>query len=462
MRAMRRALGAGVSAIALTATAWVACGTDSDSAPSDGGSDAGGAGGVAGTSPSGGGSSGGAGGSVGGAGGGGASDGGVDWGTEPKWEATGQVAAGCPIERLANPTELKAWVWKTCSWASDCQEAVFNPKLLGSDAAFTPGSSVHDDGSVVRIGLALESSKHSVIFASGDGVALDGIRGSLAADLCHFWTGSLWGSRLAVMTGPLGMDTRAGILADVGSNPESVTVFALQSQPFGVPQRTPLGSKRWLWWWVPVDRFSTVSAVDGSDFVMFAKAEQPGYALDYGDPVSTGSQFLFDEYQAQEVGLPQRVIAYSDGMTAPQTYLKPSASSDDYGSPAFANSQVGFFRGVNRIQENVYGSVELWSTPYSENPQQLAPKKIASVSLTSYGMARAGGWGRFAFPAFSPTFGKQEVLVWNLENAANASHVLPADHEVKALLGISRDHVYIAAAKPNTGPSAYLVRYPAP
>lgn len=454
----RKVFGLGVGAVLLTGATWVACGSESEPTPSTGGADAGG--GTAGTGGiwGGGGAAPGGGGS--GASGGTAGDGGIDWGAEPKWEATGQTAAGCPIERLANPKEVKALVWKTCSWAADCEEAVLNPKLLGSDAAFTPTSSVRDDGALVRIGLALESSKHSVVFASGDGDSLDGIRGSLGPDLCHFWGASLWANRLAVRVTPLGSSTFGGVLGEVGAG--SVATFTLTNPPPGSPQRYPLGSKRWLWWWTPVDRFSTVSALDGSDFVMFAKAEQPGYALDYGDPVSTGPQFLFDEYQAQEAGLPQRVIAYSDGKAAPQTYLKPSVLSDDYGSPAFANSHVGFFRGVNRIQENVYGSVEVWSTPYSESPQQLAPQKVASVALTSFGMTRAGGWGRFAFPAFSPTFGKQEILVWNLESSASSSHVLPADHDVKAILGISRDHVYIGASKPNTGPSAYLVRYPVP
>lgn len=452
----RRLFGLGASAVLLAGATWVACGSESEPTPSGGGADAGG-----GTAGTGGPSWGGGGTTSGGGGSGGSvSDGGTEWGADPKWEATGQTAAGCPIERLANPKEVKAFVWKNCAWAADCEEAVFNPKLLGSDAAFTPGSSVHDDGAVVRIGLALESSKHSVVFTSGDGAALDGIRGSLSANLCHFWTGSLWGSRLAVMTGPLGANTRGGVLADVGSAPQSVTTFTLQSPPSGVPQRTPLGSKRWLWWWVPVARFSTVSAVDGSDFAMFAK-EGSGQTALLSGPTSAGSIFLFDEWVYNDAGDAQRRISWSDGKLPAAAYLTPPVWNDDFGVPAFANSHVGFFRGINRKNINQYDAVELWASPFSLSPGQLQPELVEK--LVFHGMPDlVGGHGVLSTATAIETGGNYTFTAWKLATKGTRSFTLPGDHVFKAFLGISRDHVYIAAAKPNTGPSAYLVRYPVP
>jgi len=452
-----KSLRLGAAVAALVAVSWVACGSDPGSSPSTGGGDAGGAAGT-GSAGAGGTSPGGAGGGGAGSGGSAATDGGVEWGAAPQWEATGQVAAGCPIERLANAKDVKALAWKPCSWSADCEEAVFNPALLGTDAAFTPGSSLHDDGVSVRIGLALESSKHSVVFASSDGSALDGIRGTLGPTECHFWSGAQWGGRIAVMTGPLGSNERGGVLADIGTKPSDVVSFALQSPPPGTPQRTPLGEKRWLWWWAPVARFSTVSAVDGSDFTMFAK-EGDGQTALLSGPISAGAIFLFDEWVLEDGGDAQRRISWSDGKQAPAAYLTPPVWTDDFGAVAFANSHVGFMRGVKRKGINSYDEVEVWASPFSETPSQLKPETVAKLTFT--GMPDlAGGHGVLATATAVEPGGGYTFTAWDLATKATREFVLPKERVFKAFLGVSREHVYIGAAKPNTGPSAYLVRYP--
>lgn len=450
----RRLFGFGAGAVLLAGATWVACGNESETTPSTGGADAGGgASGTGGPLWGGGGTTSGGGGSS--ASGGAAGDGGIDWGADPKWESTGQVAAGCPIERLANPKEVTAFVWKACSWSNNCEEAEFNAKVVGSPPAFS--GALHDDGSSTRLTLTSLSTVVTVV-ADATGNALDAFKGSEGPEKCILWSSSIWADRVAVMVAPSGFSLIGGVLATVGS--ASLNAFTLTNPPPGGPQRYPLGEKRWLWWWAPVARFSTVSAVDGSDFTIFAK-EGSGQTALLSGPNSAGAIFLFDEWVYNDAGSAQRRISWSDGKLPAAAYLTSPAWTDDFGAPAFANSHVGFLRGINRKNINQYDSVELWASPFSASPGELQPELVEKLAFT--GMPDlVGGHGVLSTataiePGVNFTF-----TAWKLATKGTRSFTLPGDHVFKAFLGISRDHVYIAAAKPNTGPSAYLVRYPVP
>ncbi len=130
---------------------WSCSGQTSDQHPrNDAGAAATGAtGGSGGASATGGASPGGAGGT--------GNSGGIDWGPAPKWESTGLVVATCPIERLANASEIRMFAWQPCAWApNDCEQAVFNAAVVGTKPVLVARvSTVQDDGTDVRVGLAL-------------------------------------------------------------------------------------------------------------------------------------------------------------------------------------------------------------------------------------------------------------------------------------------------------------------
>ncbi|MCC6902514.1 MAG: hypothetical protein IT377_26315 [Polyangiaceae bacterium] len=448
---MQRAIGISGAVVLGTALLWVACGGGGDDAAGTGGADAaaeGGGGGTGGAATGGGGS-----------GGTGAAGADAGWGATPKWESTGQQAAGCAIDFLANASEITALTWKPCAWSAECEEAVFNQALAGADAAFNPTSAVHDTGVVARIALAVVLPQPRVIVLDAAGSAIGGFRTLPSATECWLPTASVSGKRLAAMAGLLGAE-HGGVLDDHDALGKSPKVFTLQNPPYGGAQETPLGESRWLWFWVPVERFSTVSAVDGSDFTLFAKAT--GETAMLGGPVAAGDIFLFDEWVVFDGGTWQRRISWSDGKLPPAPYLTPAVVADDFGSVIYANSVVGFFRGLAHKDVNSYASVELWSSPFSKEPSQLQPKKVADLPATSISNTSAGGFGRVAFPAFAPPNGKQEIVVWDLVAESKRSHVLPSDRDLKDILGVTRHHVYLAAAKPGMGPSSYLIRYPVP
>ncbi|MBK7585059.1 MAG: hypothetical protein IPI67_33325 [Myxococcales bacterium] len=450
-----RLFGLGASAVLLAGATWVACGSETSGETSSGGADAGG--GTAGTGgPSWGGGGAAAGGGGSGASGGSAGDGGIDWGADPKWEPTGQMAAGCTIEQLKNADEVKAFVWKPCAWAANCEEATFNPKLVGADPGFS--ANVHDDGMITRIALAFTFSKIVTVVSDSKGSVLTALRGAEGPEKCVFAAASLWGNRFAVVVTQLGLSSYGGILGESGAASESV--FTLVSPPPGSPQRYPLAEKRWLWWWAPASRFSTVSAVDGSDFTIFAK-EGSGQTALLSGPTSAGSIFLFDEFVLLDGGDAQRRVSWSDGKLPPAAYLTPPVPADDLGFAAFADTHVGVMRGINRKDINKYDTVEVWASPFSADPAQLKPELVAKLGFTST-PELAGGHGVLAALTSIEANGEYGFTAWNVMSKQTRGLKLPAERVYKTHLGISREHVYLDAAKPNAGPSAYLVRYPVP
>ncbi len=117
---------------------------------------------------------------------------------------------------------------------------------------------------------------------------------------------------------------------------------------------------------------------------------------------------------------------WSDGIAPPAVYLEPSAPNDAYGSPMYANSHLGFFRGINRQDINTYDSVELWASPYSDDPAKLQPTKLATTGAQSIPIGRTGGWGFAAFPTLTtPDDSSREFAIWNLAAGTSKIRKLP-------------------------------------
>ena len=225
------------------------------------------------------------------------------------------------------------------------------------------------------------------------------------------------------------------------------------------PQQWVLGADRWLWWWAPVDRLSTVSAKDGSGFQIFAAVTFSSTAQMYVDPTTTGPLFLTKEYDLTDGGHLQGKIAYSDGVSPTKPYLVPDNPNDDYGSPAFANTHVGFMKGITQKSLNLYDSVEIWATPYSTNPSELKPELIGAFPFTSMATL-VGGWGHLGTATKIPPDDSLGLAVWTIATKSVRNYPVPEDHFPSALLGVTRTHFWVGAEKPTAGGEyAFLMRF---
>jgi hypothetical protein len=452
---------AAVSVLTLAvAGAWVSCSGKTsinrpDAAAGSGGSGAGevgasgGNGGTGGTTPLTG-ESGGIGGAV---------DAG-SWGQAPDWEPTNMVAAGCKIDRLVNAPEVRFFKWEACSWSpGNCERAVFNTDLVSAGPDFVgAASSVYDDGAGVRVGLKFDSANYESLFATGDGIGLVGVRAAQPG--CELDSSSVRGNRFAVRVARNLSQTSSAhgaVLGDVtGPNKSQLGVTFTNAPSFGIAQLDALGTSRWLWWYATYG-YSTVSALDGSGFTMFVRMGGPLDIVYLGWPTTTGDLFLFDAFTADDAGAAHGKILYSDGIAAPQIYLQPTEPDTYYGAPAYANDYVAFFKGIGFQNVNQYSSVEVWATPYSPDPSQLAPVKIGDDPLNSFPTPPTGGWGYVAFNGLT----LQDALhVWNLATATEHVYGMPTSYNLISLIGITRTHVWVGAGAGGQMPDLIRIRLP--
>jgi hypothetical protein len=393
----------------------------------------------------------------------------VDWGADPKWELTTAVAAGCPVQRLVNASELRILAWQPCAWSSaNCEEAVFNPKLVGSDPGYTPASEVHDDGSEVRIGLNFGFQAVAALIARRDGWGVDGIRNHFEPAECHLWGINLFGERFGVMVAPFddspfGNGPKGGVLGRIGATIDSPVGFTIPVPTAGYgPGERRMGQARWAWRWGDSGRLTSVSSTDGSGFAEFATSSPRGPFLMIPFVVNTGRRFLFDVYELHDGGAVQSTIQSSDGIAPAEPYLVPASPDEHYGFPAYANSHVAFIKGINMRDINLFDRTELWASPFSDNPDELAPVKVADLPYQSMALI-AGGWGRVVTPN-GPAEGaaSSSLLVRDLAQGSEYSVALPKEREFKKFLGLSREHLWLAVSKPASGKVEYLVRFAHP
>lgn len=436
---------------------WSCSGGNEDTAATDSGTDGGGGAAV------GGGGTAATGGSLGGNGGTGAA---VDsgFGPDPVWKATTPVASGCPVERLANASEIRVFNWEPCSWSpTDCEQAVFNTKLVGPEGGFIRTSLAQDDGNTVRLGLSFAEavqpglSKNLAVYARDSGEALDAYRAVGDSDACRISGVSLWEERFAFKLAPSNQLTAGGVVGALGSSDQPIG-FTFASKPPGGSQGYYLGSDRWVWWWAPTYAYTSVSATDGSDYQLFANTAQPNSLVYVGEPVTTGKTFLFQTFVGDDAGIAHGKIMWSDGLLAPQVFLEPPDPNDVYGSPIYANTHLAYFRGIGAQSTNKFDSVELWTSLYSEQPSELQPIKLGTLTSQSIPPGTAGGWGFAAYPTFAPGTDDRELLIWDLAKATSKTHLLPESYDLIVLLGISRTHLWLGAANKGWANAVHLVR----
>lgn len=452
----RSSLALTLAAAFAAAATWAACsGKQTASPEKDGGADAGNAG-------VGGGGSGGAGGGAGAMGGSGGNGGSAgsptdagEWGPAPVWKGIPGTAVGCTYERMVNAAQVRMFKWQACSWTAGCEQAVWNTDLFGQKPTFIHNSMVNDDGVTVRLGLTMWHEHNMAVVVGADGMGMDGVRVTGGKFDCRIGATSVWKSRFAVHVQDLAVNHFGGIVGEVGNMAVPPVAFTIPDPPPpGGTQGFPLGDSRWLWWWAPVGRLSTVLATDGSDFQMFALAVGP--IVEYDDPITTGPLFLAQEYEQRDGGHVQGFITYSDGVSPMKPYLVPPDPNDDYLYPAFANSYVGFMRGVHQNDPNLFDSVEIWATPYSTDPKQLSPEKIGDFPFKS-ASDLVGGWGHLGTITKDPPEGSVGVASWTIATKTERTYTLPPDHSPDPFLGVTRTHLWVGGSA--NGDDPYLMRF---
>ena len=407
---MRRRIGyivASVTAL-LSGATWSSCSNDDAASPAkDGGADSGGSGGQGGA---------GFGGATGGAAGQGGegNDGGSSgtWGASPTWEPIPGTAVGCTFERMTNAASVRFFQWEACSWTDGCEQAVFNENVFGASATFVRSSVVVDDGTTVRAGLTMWSPKNMAIVASDDGMGLDAIRVTGGKFDCRVAATSVWKQRFAVHVQDLWTSEalRRASSATIGAMatppvvftiPEAAARRAARSSPSSATTAGSGGGH-------PPTASAPSPPTDGSDFPDLRQGLLQGPVVEYTGITTTGPLFLMEEFLLDDGG---GIHAQERTQTAfrqrRRTWRRRTRTTTT-GQPAFANSHVGFMRGIGRKGLNLYDSVELWATLYSTNPTNLIPELIAPLSFTSMPVM-LGGWGDLATVDTAPPEGGMAV-----------------------------------------------------
>ena len=112
---------------------------------------------------------------------------------------------------------------------------------------------------------------------------------------------------------------------------------------------------------------------------------------------------------------------------------------------------------------DLYASLEIWATPYSDDPNQLAPYKVADVPGNSILTHLSYGYGLMAssFGASGSVF--RETAVYNLATRDEHLFQMPAGYRVWRHMGITPKKTWVVGVAEAQGSWADLVvRYAVP
>ena len=393
-------------------------------------------------------------------------DGSAGMNVAPEWTTLSGKVAGCEIQRLTNPQQLRVFEWEPCPGIAGCERTVTNQHVLSdtNGAAYAMGA-VADDTGVTRMGFATSDPSKAameVYYTTEDGQALDGYR-PIGQDPCAAGT-TIHGTRGAIDVGAYPQGKPAGPFGGILSSLTGSTapvLFDLPQGQVGSPSgiNNPLGDTRWLWTWSEPDRLTSVIAADGTDFRESVRVEPNGPLVMVEYPVTTGSLFLFHEYMVDaDAGTATAIIASSDGSSAPTPYLVPTDDSF-FLDPGYAGTHVAWVRGLHPTNVNTFASGEMWASPYSPNPAQLKPYKVddlpfgfaSSVFVSAHGKYAAVYW------ADQSTWTAQ-VFIWDLTLKTRQTISMGPNLAVKTAYGLTQNYVYVGSAPPNTSANKWVMR----
>jgi hypothetical protein len=384
---------------------------------------------------------------------------------QPIWAPLTNTPIGCPMDRLVNPSQVRAFTWTPCAGVASCEQMVLLPFLEGQ----YPGGIVEEEAGKTRVILAAGTKQmRMVLFASDDGWLLDAYRApSGPPKYCTPFAGALRGTHSGVMVGanfdkPPG---KLGGLVHALGDPSDPIPFDV-TLPFGFgpagAANIPMAAGRWAWKSSP-DRLLSVATADAADLRVVAQARawdttSSILAIDSID--TNGSTFMLGAPMVTKEGGVTSIIATTDGKNPPTPYIvSPDGSFYDYA--AYAGSHVAWLRGIDAQAVNVYKRVELWASPYDPDPSKLKPFKVDDWPFTSMGQL-LGAAGRVAALAGAPADGgiANTTAVWDLSRKVQQIYTLPANHQVAPpYLGLTSTHLWVQASPAPNTPTDMYVRF---
>jgi hypothetical protein len=165
----------------------------------------------------------------------------------------------------------------------------------------------------------------------------------------------------------------------------------------GMPERA-LGTKR-LALGHYVAGLVSIDAFQGNPVTIFSEPELTNNIYAVSGLQQANQWFL--SLEALIVGdRIKTVLVISDGITKSVPLMSPVPEEDD-GTPAFANTHVGWLRGYGYKDLNTFEKVEIWASEFvPSNPHQINAYKVQdfegtynSITTGYYG----GGWGWFLY-----------------------------------------------------------------
>ncbi len=365
-------------------------------------------------------------------------------GKDPIWAPLEHYPAGCPVDRVQNAAEVRAFTWKACEATNDCEEMVFTSALSGS-VPF-PASRVAEEGGTMRVMLSAHDSSYTyVIFAGDSGWMVDAYRVANSSPHCLITSGASAGDRYGSVVTYLDPNPTkvrvGGLLHSFGAAGPPMS-FDIDPAPpgSGPAAHPPMSSSRWMWTYYP-DKLISVATKDGADLVTVAGPVDTGPLLGLKGPISIGDTFLFSETYLPEGGPLSGFIASSNGVDPPTPYLVPPDTSF-YAYPVFAGTHLAWFRGIGVIGPNQYQAVEIWASPFSVDPAGLQPYKVGDFPANSTAES-VGGHGRFATLSAKDAPAYAETYVWDLAKKTHASFVLPGGRRKYAYFGLTSTHLWM-------------------
>jgi hypothetical protein len=462
---------------AVVVTALVGCETPpSQSSPSAPDAAAGGDGGGENASGSSGVSSagtasGGAGGSTGGNSGAGAlagtsSGGGTGGGSnyaEPIWASIGEVGT-CRVLRMTNPDAVKPVLsWTSCGEGCD-QGELQTWGLLHGDH-WIGAENVRGGGADSRVALQLSSRTDELalgVLLARDGSVLQAIRTEppSGSEPCLLGGASTWGELFAVNmareSGGWLVESYIALLPVAGDEGVRVSSIGLQ---YKLPQYMTLGDQKAAW---HIGTADSIEAVDLEELGDAREVVPPSAPPVTSRSMSDGCGSIFLLQEMAQIGdqlLPR--ITYTDGKSSSaQIYL--SEAGVGFGGARCADSHVAFVRGTGQKPDNFanFDKVELWASPFADNPADLKPTFVGNVELDMVLRGRSsvsGGYGRYGL-----LNSWTSVSVWDLPTGEHRSIEATDGLIFGSFLGFTKTDLWIATKTGEFGKDTAIRRYALP
>ncbi|HEX9618990.1 MAG TPA: hypothetical protein VF989_02580, partial [Polyangiaceae bacterium] len=194
---------------------------------------------------------------------------------EAEWEGFGTFGT-CEVDRLVEPERHTLFYWKPCEGIEGCEIAVMNTKVVELTELGRypwPNSSIIGDGGTF-FGLVFQGIESYVMFAERDGQVIDGFRNVQVAgeQICLFGGAPVSETSYAFV---ISRSVETTVIPTAGmmfarQSREPRGRLALDDSVVGAPGGWVFGAERLGVTYVFPTRQASFSAVDGSDFQLFA------------------------------------------------------------------------------------------------------------------------------------------------------------------------------------------------